>query len=215
MLPVITLASASPRRKVLIEQMGLPVEVRPTQLEEDFSDLPPVQDTIRLAKDKLQLYLKRAGIADGHGEYGAESVTAEGAHSRSAEKPLYVLAADTIVAMGDRKIGKPADREEARKFLQLFSGNVHQVVSGLALYSSGKGTILDSAVTDVRFAQLSKKEIEWYLDTGEWKGVAAGYRIQETGARFIVSISGSYSNVMGLPIFTFYGMLQQHSYPLC
>jgi septum formation protein len=195
MQPVITLASASPRRKLLIQQMGLPVEVRPADLEEDFSELPPIEDTIRLAEDKLQAFLTGAEISDD-------------------TTPIYALAADTIVAMEGRKIGKPADRKEAREFLELFSGNVHQVVSGLALYSSGKGTTFGSAVTDVRFAPLSTREIEWYLDTEEWRGVAAGYRIQETGARFVESVSGSYSNVMGLPIFTFYGMLRLHGYPL-
>lgn len=191
MLPVITLASASPRRKLLIQQMGLPVEVRPTHLEEDFSDLPPVEETLRLAEDKLKAYL---------------------AGTERDDSP-FILAADTIVAMGARKIGKPADREEAREFLELFSGNVHQVVSGLALYSGKKGITVETCITDVRFAPLTKQEIEWYLDTGEWKGVAAGYRIQERGARFIASITGSYSNVMGLPIYTFYGMLRLHGYP--
>lgn len=204
MLPVITLASASPRRKVLIEQMGLPVEVCPVDLEEDFSDLPPEEDTKRLAGDKLRLYLQRAGIDTSNREYC----------KTGAAEELFVLAADTIVAKDGRKIGKPADREEAREFLELFSGTVHQVVSGLALYSRGKGITLESAVTDVRFAPLLQEEIEWYLDGEEWRGVAAGYRIQETGARFVESISGSYSNVMGLPIFTFYGMLRLHGYPL-
>ncbi len=197
MLPVITLASASPRRKLLIEQMGLPVEVRPVGLKEDFEDLSPEEDTMRLAEDKLKLYLKRSEIADG----------------RIPEKPLYVLAADTIVVMEGRKIGKPADREEARKFLELFSGNVHRVVSGLALYSPSRGITRESAVTEVRFSLLSEAEISWYLDTEEWRGVAAGYRIQEQGARFIEKIQGSYSNVMGLPINTFYGMLCKHRYP--
>lgn len=171
--------------------MGLPVEVRPTNLEEDFSELPPVEDTLRLAEDKLKAYIS-----------GTE-LTNSG----------FILAADTIVAMEGRKIGKPEDRDEAREFLRLFSGKTHQVVSGLALFSPAKGITLESAVTDVTFSQLSEPEIEWYLDTKEWEGVAAGYRIQESGSRFIANLSGSYSNVMGLPIFTFYGMLQAHNYP--
>jgi len=127
--------------------------------------------------------------------------------------PGWLLTADTIVAINDRKLGKPGSIDDAREFLLIMSGQTHQVITGLAMYSETKGLTCDSAVTQVRFSSLSDRELEWYLSTDEWKGVAAGYRIQGIASRFIPSISGSYSNVMGLPIHTFYGMLRVHGYP--
>lgn len=201
MTAALILASASPRRKRLIEQMGLQVDVRPVDIDETFGTLPPKEEAIRLSKEKIE-----AALVDLNGPQTSFHQTDDGGP--------WVLAADTIVAVDEEKLGKPEDAEQAREFLLLMQGRSHQVITGLSMFSNGRGITSEAAVTEVRFAALNEAEIEWYLSTGEWKGVAAGYRIQEKAARFIPSISGSYSNVMGLPIHAFYGMLSAHGYPL-
>lgn len=187
----ITLASASPRRKQLIEQMKLPVRALPVDIDEYFTAGGPVKDALRLAKQKLNAFLETHG----------------------ANKHPWVLAADTVVALGDEKIGKPENREDARSILSRLSGTAHTVVTGLAFHSLKKGTTTAHACTEVTFSKLSESEIESYLSLGEWKGVAGGYRIQGVGGCLIEKIHGSYSNVMGLPIRLFYGMLKSHNYP--
>ncbi len=197
----VTLASASPRRKDLIEQMGLPHRIMPVEVDESFTGLDPVADTLRLAELKLSAFL---GLHNG-------------------PECSWVLAADTIVTIDSKKIGKPADRGEARRMLGLFAGRTHTVITGLAFFSrsrhggssSGNDGLLTTAhaLTDVTFAPMTEEEIERYLDQEEWAGVAAGYRIQEKGSCFITELRGSYSNVMGLPIHTFYGILKKHKYP--
>ncbi|MBI9100080.1 MAG: Maf family protein [Spirochaetaceae bacterium] len=133
-----------------------------------------------------------------------------------AEKPAEVkwaVAADTFIYFEKTTIGKPADRSEAYRELKRFSGQTHQVYSGITLYSAQRDVIVsDVEVTDVTFRELTENEIQWYLRTEEWKGVAGSYRIQEKGECLIKGINGSYSSVMGLPITLFYGMLTKLNY---
>ncbi|MCK5674443.1 MAG: Maf-like protein, partial [Spirochaetales bacterium] len=119
-----------------------------------------------------------------------------------------ILGADTCINLDGKIIGKPNGRTEAEELLKSFSGRIHQVVTGLTLYNGKTGFFVqEKSITDVIFAKLRTKEIEWYLGTMEWEGVAGGYRIQEKGSLLINSISGSWYNVMGLPIRVFYGMV--------
>ena len=181
----IILASASPRRQEILKQMGICFEVKPQDVDESFTGRPPADEAVHLAQKKAESYL--AAFPDGSSR--------------------WVLAADTFIALDKNFIGKPSDREGARKMLEMLSGRTHQVISGIALNIPDAGMKTAHCITDVLFAALTSDEIEWYLDTNEWEGAAAAYRIQEKGAAFVESITGSYSNVMGLPINTIYGML--------
>ncbi len=187
----ITLASASPRRLKLIKQMRLPVRTFPVDIEESFTDDDPAEDARRIAEEKLGAFLRLYDT---------------GSHP-------WIVTADTVVTLDGKKIGKPRNKEHARATLAALSGRTHRVITGIAFNSVRRGMTAAHAVTDVVFAALSTEEIEWYLSLGEWEGAAGGYKIQGTGGCFIVKIDGSYSNVMGLPIRLFYGMLKSHNYP--
>ena len=111
----------------------------------------------------------------------------------------FVLTADTIVTRGRRILGKPEDRIVARKYLRFLSGSRHRVATSVCLAYNGKIMVRD-VITIVKMKLLSGLEIDDYLDTGEWKGKAGGYAIQGQAAKFIPYISGSYTNVVGLPL---------------
>lgn len=185
------LISASPRRRTLLEQMGIPCIVAPVDIHEDMNrDLTPEELAGTIAREKLGAFLK-TGPAD----------------------IRWAVAADTFISFGGRTVGKPADREEAYRELKNFSGNTHQVLTGVSLYRGSDGTIItETGITDVTFRNLSEEEILRYLRSGEWEGVAGSYRIQGKGECLISGINGSYSNVMGLPITRFYGMLTKLNY---
>lgn len=187
----ITLASASPRRLKLLKQMKLPVRTIPVDIDETFTDDDPAEDARRIAEEKLDAFLRL---------------------HEPASHP-WIVTADTIVTLDGKKIGKPRNREHARSILAALSGKIHRVVTGVAFHSARRGTTAAYTSTDVVVAELSPEEIEWYLTIGEWEGAAGGYKIQGAGGCFIERIDGSYSNVMGLPIRLFYGMLKSHNYP--
>jgi septum formation protein len=142
------------------------------------------------------------------------SFTREAAHNRETNTE-WILAADTVVAVGADVMGKPTDRDEAERFLSRLSGVDHHVHTGVALVppdGDPSDAVLQTATTTVTFAPLSQAERIWYLDTEEWRGVAGGYRIQARGACLIASICGSYSNVVGLPIRLVYSMLASNGF---
>jgi len=125
----------------------------------------------------------------------------------------WVLGSDTIIYHDGRAIGKPQTREEAQAILASLAGRTHSVYTALALYSGKtKNTLTAVNRTTVRFRPLEEDEIQWYLDSGEWQGVAAGYRIQGKGSFFIDRIEGQYHSVVGLPISDFYGILRSAGY---
>jgi septum formation protein len=187
----LTLASASPRRREILETLGLDFRVLTVEADETFSALPPEEEAAALAVRKLEAFRERYG-SDDH---------------------PWILTADTIVEHRGRKFGKPGDAGEAEVFLRLLSGSTHRVITGLAFFSRVRGLTRSVTATEVDFAPLTEKEIRGYITTEEWRGVAGGYRIQERASLLISGIRGSYSNVMGLPIHTFYGMLNHHTYP--
>ncbi|WP_424933495.1 Maf family protein [Amaricoccus macauensis] len=173
--PCLILASASPRRRDLLAQIGInPAGIRPSDIDESPKPREKPRDlALRLAREKAEA----AMLAEGE----------------------IVLAADTIVALGRRSLGKPGNTDEARAFLRLLSGRRHQVTTGIAVRNSTR--LWQRAVTtSVRFKQLSEAEIDSYIKSGEWQGKAGGYAIQGIGAAFVPWISGSYSNVVGLPL---------------
>lgn len=167
------LASASPRRRELLEQAGITPDCI----------LPAAIDETPLKGELPEIYVKR--------------IAREKAAAVSAALP--VLAADTVVACGRRILGKPADEAEARKFLSLLSGRRHRVYTAVALRK--ENTLKELCVmTQVQFKRLQDGEINWYIATGEWSDRAGGYAIQGHAARFVKAINGSYTNVVGLPL---------------
>lgn len=192
------LASGSPRRQQILRQMGLPFTVLPAHIDETIENVSPEQNTVDLAREKAETVRKR---------YKNEFSTQH-----------WIVGADTVIVLDNAIIGKPADRDDARRILTALSGRSHSVVTGIALTvenctCTSLPRMETAAVrTEVSFAALEPEEIDWYLDTGEWQGAAGGYRIQGKGACFITRIEGSYSNVIGLPINTFYGMLKRTHY---
>jgi len=175
-LPLI-LASASPRRLDLLRQIGLePSKVDPADTDETpRAAEPPRAYALRMAEAKLAIVAARHPAA-------------------------LVLAADSVVAVGRRILPKAESEAEARQCLALLSGRRHKVLGAIAVGARGK-TKTRLVETAVRFKRLERSEIESYVKSGEWKGKAGGYAIQGRAASFVSFISGSYSNVVGLPLF--------------
>ncbi|MEM1104952.1 MAG: Maf family nucleotide pyrophosphatase [Pseudomonadota bacterium] len=173
--PDFILASASPRRLDLLAQIGLtPDAVIPADIDETPQDgEPPRALALRLAREK------------------AAAISGEG----------VVLAADTVVAAGRRILPKTLEAAEARACLNLLSGRRHRVFAGVAVRSADGVLGSRVAMSVVAFKRLSGAEIDFYLATGEWQGKAGGYALQGAAAGFIPSIRGSYSAIVGLPLF--------------
>ena len=130
-----------------------------------------------------------------------------------SESPRWVLGVDTIVEVDGKVLGKPDGPEEARTMLSMLSGKVHRVYSGIVvLVDKVKPAEAEVVCTEVKFKALTPAEMAWYLECGEWSGAAGAYRIQERGAFFVDWLKGSYSNVVGLPLEAFYGILMRNEY---
>ena len=132
--------------------------------------------------------------------YGQRLAEAKAAAVAPSHPGAFILAADTVVAVGRRILPKPRDRAEARAGLALLSGRRHRVLGGVALIDPSGDTARRVVETVVQVKRLSDAEIDWYLDTEEWAGKAGGYAIQGAAARFIPRINGCYHNVVGLPL---------------
>ena len=187
--PALVLASASARRLTLLAQIGIaPDRVVPPYIDETpLRDELPRQHALRLARDK------------------ADSVAAPG---------CFVLAADTVVALGRRILGKTENEAEARRCLTLLSGRRHRVMTAVVLRAPDgrRGERLVQSV--VGFARLSPRQIEAYLSGEEWRGKAGGYAIQGQAAAFVRFLSGSYSSAVGLPLFETAQLLRGLGWPL-
>lgn len=183
--PRFVLASASPRRRELLAQLGLvPDAVVPAELDETpLKKERPADHARRLAEAKAAAVAARAPAA-------------------------VVLGADTVVACGHRILPKAEDAATARACLELLSGRRHRVYGGVAVLAPGGRRHVRCVQTAVAFKRLSKAEIDAYLDAGEWHGKAGGYAIQGLAAGLIRQIGGSYSNVVGLPLFEVAQMLK-------
>lgn len=189
--PKLVLASASPRRKALLEQIGIvPDRIDPAHVDEDLRPRElPRELAPRLAS--------------------AKAVTVAARHPGD-----IVVGADTVVACGRRILPKPADETEARKCLQLLSGRRHRVYGGLMVVCPDGRQLGRTVVTMVSMKRLSESEIRRYLDSEEWRGKAGGYAIQGRAAAFVKSINGSYSNVVGLPLYELSALLEGAGYRL-
>ncbi|HEX9809620.1 MAG TPA: Maf family protein [Alphaproteobacteria bacterium] len=176
----LVLASASPRRRELLARIGRAPDrvIDPGIDESPRKGEPPAACALRLAREK------------------AEAVAA-----RADARGAVVLAADTVVACGRRILPKPADPDEAESCLRLLSGRRHRVHGGIAVAVPGATIRTKLVTTRVAFKRLTEGEIAAYLRTGEWRGKAGGYAVQGRAAVFVRWINGSYSNVVGLPLF--------------
>lgn len=181
------LASASPRRRTLLKEIGVRFAAVASDLPEiSLAGEAPERFVERIAREKA------LAVARGH-------------------RDAWVLAADTVVVAGEEMLGKPADAEDARRMLARLSGVEHRVLTGVALVAPD-GSICGSATvsTTVRFRVLTQEEIEAYVASGEPMDKAGAYAIQGGGAGFIEDVVGSYTNVVGLPLDEVRSLLDRH-----
>jgi septum formation protein len=178
------LASTSPQRRAILEQLGIPFDVvAPVYTEDDPHGLDPAE------------------LVCVHAEGKARSVHSEG---------RVTLGVDTTVVLDGRVYGKPTDRADAARMLYELSERTHTVLSGLCLVGAGEDILLHEK-TDVTFRLLSHGIVEAYLESGEWEGRAGAYAIQGVGGRLVERIEGDYLNVVGLPGALLVSLLERHA----
>lgn len=193
----LVLASASPRRLGLLQQIGIePDALLPTDLDEAprKGERPKVLAR-RLAREKAEAALKVA-------------------NARDDLKGAFIVAADTVVARGSRILPKPEHVEEGAQCLRLLSGRGHRVFTALCIVTPKEGFRERLVETRVRFKHLSREDIDSYLATGEWRGKAGGYAIQGRAGAFVTRLVGSYTAVVGLPLTETMAMLGGEGYPI-
>jgi len=193
----LVLASGSPRRVMLINQAGIePDALRPADVDETpkRGELPRACAN-RLARAKAEAALELIRIDE---EF----------------KGSYVLSADTVVAVGRRILPKAELLDEATQCLRLLSGRNHRVHTAVCLVTPGEAFRQRLVETRVRFKRLSNEDIEAYLASGEWRGKAGGYAAQGIAGSFIVKIVGSYSNIVGLPLYETTTLLAGEGFPI-
>lgn len=180
----LVLASASPRRLELLRQVGIqPDHVDPADIDETPGrDETPRRLALRLAREKVAAVAARYPGA-------------------------FVLGGDTIVAVGRRILNKPADEAEARAMLALLSGRAHKVLTGVAV-AAPDGRVSERLVeTRVRFKRLSQGETDAFIAGGDWNGAAGGYKIHRMAGAFVTELQGSYTSVVGLPLYEVVSLL--------
>jgi len=195
--PKLVLASGSPRRLSLLNQAGIePEALRPADLDETplRGELPRACAN-RLARAKADAALELVRLDD-------------------ELKGSYILSADTVVAVGRRILPKAELLDQAAQCLRLLSGRNHRVHSAVCLVTPNEAFRQRLVETRVRFKRLSDEDIEAYLASGEWRGKAGGYAAQGIAGSFIVKIVGSYSNVVGLPLYETTTLLAGEGYPI-
>jgi septum formation protein len=187
----LVLASRSPRRKALLEKLGLPYRVLEVDIDETFLPGESIERSVqRLAAEKALVCLSE--IADG-----------------------IVIGCDTVVVVDSQVLGKPRDPDDARAMLRTLSGRSHQVISGLAVLDAKSGALMTACErTIVHFQPLLEEDIEAYVASGEPLDKAGAYAIQGKAARFIPRIEGCYYNVVGLPLHCLASLLKKMGIPV-
>ncbi len=180
----LVLASRSPRRADLLRAAGIPFELFPVDVDEQF----------------------RLGEKPEHAV--ARLAEAKAAVAAASHPDAIVLGADTTVVISGKVLAKPADAEDAARMLRLLSGRNHEVLTGVCVWHQGR-RLVHVEPTRVRMAHLGESEIAWYVATGEPFDKAGGYAVQGLASRFIERIDGSYSNVVGLPVSSVYELLKE------
>lgn len=194
MEPII-LASSSQRRQEIFKQLGIPYMVVMPEIKEEYpTDLEFEKVPEYLASQKIKAAMKMLP---------------------QGQNVPWIFAADTLIFKGDKVYGKPETKEQAVEFLKELQDGTHTVITAIALFN-GKINYLSTrtSINKVTFSPISDKEIEWYIETGEWHGVAGAYRIQGMASCFISHIEGTQSSIIGLPIFEFYDILKEQGYSL-
>jgi septum formation protein len=195
--PKLVLASGSPRRLALVNQAGIePDALRPAEIDETpkKGELPRACAT-RLARAKAETALASVRLDE-------------------ELKGAYIIAADTVVAVGRRILPKAELMDEAAQCLRLLSGRNHRVYTSVCLVTPKEGFRQRLIETRLRFKRLSGDDIEAYLASGEWRGKAGGYAIQGYAGTFAVKLVGSYTNVVGLPLYETVALLDGEGYPV-
>jgi septum formation protein len=195
-LTKLILASASPRRRELVKQLlpNIDLIIKPSSIEEQqFSNETPRDQVIRLAQEKCISVAQNL--------------------PKDIQEEL-VLASDTEIVIRNKSLGKPSNPEEAANYLSMLSGKTHEALTGICLKRQGDYPCFLARVvsTAVTFRELNQREIELYVASGEFLDKAGGYGIQGLGAALVSNINGSYSNIVGLPLETFYEMLCELGY---
>ena len=168
----LVLASASPQRRAILTQVGIPFDVRVSGIEEVAEGDP-------------------LAVAEENARRKAAAIHTDGA---------LTLGADTLVALDGDILGKPETHDQARAYVARLAGRTHQVVGAIALFDQDGPPKVAVEVTQVRFRDAGPELIDWYVRTGEWQGRAGGYAIQGIGAVLVAGIEGDYLNVVGLPL---------------
>ena len=200
----VTLASGSPQRAEILRKLGVEFEVVVSGVEE-LSGGDPEHEVLENARRKAFAVadsVSRAGPVAGGTSPEEASATAGGGGSPAtgpARQPAFVIACDTDVVLDGKALGKPADAEEARGYLDRMSGRAHTVLSGLVVLADGEER-RGLERTTVVFKDLSETEKERYVEFGEWEGRSGGYAIQTLGSTLVERVEGSVSNVVGLPV---------------
>lgn len=182
----IVLASASPRRKELLDTIKLQFEIIPADIDETLeSDRFSLDVIEKLALDKALDVSKRINY------------------------PALIIGSDTVVVINDQVLGKPKDKEDAFSMLKMLNGKTHKVISAIAIYNTAQDkTLVDSVSSEVTFREMTDKEITNYIDSGEPMDKAGAYAIQGIGGIFVSSICGCYSNIVGISVFKLAEMLK-------
>ena len=204
MASFIYLASQSPRRRQLLEQLGVAHELLLANAAGDIvEDAEAIE--VELPGEDPHDYVQRvtAGKLD----------AAVARHARRGLSAAPILCSDTTVALGPQILGKPADADDARRILRLLSGTEHEVLTAVAM-QSGAQRLQALSISTVRFAPMSEAQIDAYVATGEPMGKAGAYGIQGLAAAHIAEIRGSYSGIMGLPVYETAGLLRQLGWAL-
>jgi septum formation protein len=192
MEPII-LASGSLRRQDYFKILGLPFNIMPAMLDEKpQAGQSPRDYTEDMAVRKINKIIDQL----------------------RGRIPQWICGADTVISVDGEIFGKAQNRDEAREMLLKLRGREHEVYTAIALFNGRNQTIdCQSVPSSVTFSPISEEEIDWYLNTGEWQGVAGAYKIQGLGSCFVTGIKGSYSAIVGLPMREFYVMLLENGYP--
>jgi septum formation protein len=182
---ILTLASRSPRRREMLERLGLDLVVRPADTDESIHPGEVAGEYVQ------RLALEKARSVEGN----------------------IVLAADTAVVLAGEILGKPRDHEDARRMLRALSGRSHEVLSGVCVRAMGSEEAV-KVRSEVLFAHLTDRQIAWYVETGEPMDKAGAYAVQGLAAAFVSEVRGSVSNVIGLPLLETLSLLGRAGLPL-
>lgn len=183
----LVLASGSPRRAEILRAVGWEFEAIAPEIDESRNDAEDAVSYVkRLARTKAETVAKQTSAG-------------------------LVLGADTVVVINAEILGQPRDEDDARRMVQLLSGQWHEVLTGVALVRAGDSSpaVVEHETTRVRFREMTADEIDWYVSTGEPRGKAGAYAIQGRGALFISGVEGDYFNVVGLPVRLVYELLRR------